>query len=104
MHKTDSMAFLEIVAAALEKLAYMAIEPLEPAEAAATPPTDAVPVRVRLRLPEPAVVEMIAPRRFGALIVSNVTGAAPDATPPNAEQHLQRDAERVIVSRGAARV
>jgi hypothetical protein len=79
--KENSLGFLEIIASALERMAFIVVEPVEgPSPAPA--PRDPVWVRVPLWLPEAAAVEMIAPESFGAHIAANAMALGPDETVP----------------------
>jgi hypothetical protein len=75
--KQDSQTILEVIAAALERMAFVSIEPVE-----GHPPLPADPIliRVPLWLPQKAAVEMIAPRSFGTLIAANAMAVGPERT------------------------
>jgi hypothetical protein len=70
-------------------MAFLPIEPVD-VEGCPSPPSSAVLVRVPLRLPEPAAVEMIAPQSFGAMIAANAMAIEADrpVTPEQAQDAL----------------
>jgi hypothetical protein len=84
---SDSQAVLEIISTALERMAFLAVEPVDGCPPA---PADPVLVRVPLRLPRQAAVEMIAPESLGAMIAANALALKPGeaASPQQAHDAL----------------
>jgi hypothetical protein len=72
--KKNANTILEVIAAALERMAFVSIEPVEGRPPA---PEDAILIRVPLWLPQKAAVEMIAPRSFGVIIAANAMAIGP---------------------------